>query len=292
MTVSLALWLRNYWALAAGIVTARVVNLALSYHMHAYRPRLGLSRFREGFHFAKWLLLGNIMLLLYKRADIFILGRLVSSQLLGLYSMAHEIANLASTELVTPISRVLLPGYARIMHDSEALRRAFLDGFALILALGVPCAAGLGLAADPLVRVALGDRWLGSITLIQILAIYAVATVARGNVATLLLALGQTRLLTVQTVAGVALMAPSFYLATLHYGLSGGALAAGLIHMLFFLVTLNSGLRLLRVAWLEVGRAVVARARGNRVDGAASARRHPPRASAPRYRPQRWLYSR
>ncbi len=252
VTVSLAFWLRTYWALVAGLAAIQLLTLILSYTMHSFRPRLSLRRWREAFDFSKWLLVGNLLLFLYTRADTFILGRLVNSQLLGLYTMAHEIAELATSELVEPLRRVMLPGYAQMMVDTPALKRGFVDGFALVLLIGFPCAAGIGLTADPVVRVLLGEKWLESIPLIQILVVYGLASVALANQGPILLALGYTRLLTALTAIGLAIIVPAFTWASTRFGLSGGAWAVGVTHMAMQSLTLAMTLRVLHIPARDV----------------------------------------
>ncbi|HET9448418.1 MAG TPA: oligosaccharide flippase family protein, partial [Steroidobacteraceae bacterium] len=54
-TVSLALWLRSYWALVFGNLIGRVIGVVLSFALHPYRPRLSLQAVGDFFHFSKWL---------------------------------------------------------------------------------------------------------------------------------------------------------------------------------------------------------------------------------------------
>jgi len=53
VTVPLAFIWRSYWALVAGIVTAGVARLVLSYVLHPHRPRFTLVRWRRIFAFSK-----------------------------------------------------------------------------------------------------------------------------------------------------------------------------------------------------------------------------------------------
>lgn len=245
VTVALAFALRNYWALVAGVVATSLLNLMLSYLLHPYRPGISLRHWHEAFHFSKWLLAGNLFSFVYTRADTFILGKLVGNQMLGLYTVAHEISNLASTELAMPIRRVMLPGYSKMLHDPPALKKSFLLGFSLILLIGMPVAAGVGVTADPLVRVMLGEKWLDAIPLVQILTLYGIATIGMANQMPLLLALGHTRLTSGLTAAAALLLLPAFYWGSSNYGVAGGALAAGIVNLLFFSCSLAATMRVL-----------------------------------------------
>ncbi len=231
ITVSLGFLWRNYWALAAGIGSGHVLRLLLSYRMHAYRPRFCLLHWREAVSFSKWLLAGNILSFAHLRADTFILGKVAGGQILGLYNVAKEIADLATTELVVPIRRVMFPGYSKMQDDLPALSRSFVDGFGLIMLIGTPCAVGLSVSADPLIRVLLGPKWLDAIPLMQALAIYGVSMIGMANQWPALVAVGKTRLAAILLACEVAVLLPSFYLASQRYGAVGGALALGVSNL-------------------------------------------------------------
>jgi len=248
VTVALAFWWRDYRALVAGLITGAVASLVLSYLMHPYRPRWSMAHWREAFDFSKWLLVGDGWLFLYSRADDFILGKLGSASTLGIYTVAHEIASLASTELVMPIRRVLLPGYSKLLGDRKALKRGFVDGFSIILLVGLPAAAGLGVVADPLVRVALGEQWLESIPILQALAIYGMASVGSANVGPVLIALGRTRLIAVVNGVGFLLLVPPFTWAFTRHGVFGAALTVGIVNAILLLITIGMTLRALELS--------------------------------------------
>ncbi len=262
LTIGSAFFLRSYWALVIGIVSGTVIKMLMSYWMHPYRPSLSLRFWREIFAFGKWLMFGNLLGFLYRRSDTIILGRLMNSQSLGLYAVAHEISNLATSELVAPIRKVMLPGYAKLGENLEQLRASFLDGLGVILLIGFPVAAGIGLVAEPLVWVLLGENWIEAIPLIRILAIYGLASVAMANQVPLFIALGRTRLLAILTGLGVVMLVPCFIWASSSYGLVGGAWALSLVNIVLFAVSLSVTLAILRCplmnAVVQIWRTLVA----------------------------------
>lgn len=252
VTVSLGFLLRNYWALAAGIVTSHLLSLLQSYRLHPYRPSFSLRHWREAFDFGKWLLVGNLLGFVYLRADTFILGKLAGNQVLGLYTVAREIANLATTELVVPIRKVMFPGYSRMQDDIAALRRSFIDGLGLIMLVGVPFAVGISLVADPLIRVMLGEKWIGAIPLMQVLAIYSVSSIGMANQWPVLLALGKTRVAAALLAIAVAVLLPSFWYAADRYGALGGTYALGVANWVLFLAGMIVVRRYLGFSWLAL----------------------------------------
>ncbi len=238
VTVIMALLLKSYVALLSGIISGSLLQLYLSFRLHCYRPRLSLVHAREVFEFSKWLLLGNVFGFLYTRSHVFILGKLAGMHVLGFYNVAQEFSNLASTELLMPLRRVLLPAYSKMTDDFGELRRSFIETFTLILLIGLPIAIGISLVADPLIGLLLGDRWLEAIPLLKILVVYAIASICIANQGPLLIALGETRLLSNLYGLGVMLQIPAVLIAIEYSGVIGVAWAVSSIHMLIFLISI------------------------------------------------------
>ncbi len=225
VTIVLALLWRNYWALVVGQVTGRVANLVLSFTMHPYRPGWSLAAWRELFHFSKWLLFNNLFLFLKNRFADFAIGRIVGSTALGLFGVAFQIANLPTTELIAPINRAIFPGYAKIAGDLRALQQGFLDVLAMIMLFALPAGAGIAATAPLLVEVFLGDKWLASIPILQIIAFYGLVGVMQTNIGSVYLAMGKPRITTYVDAAYIGLMVPLVILATLRHGVLGAAWA-------------------------------------------------------------------
>lgn len=225
VTVPLAFILQNYWALVIGILTSKTAGTAFSYLMHPYRPRLSLAARAELFHFSKWLLINNLLFFLRLRSADFIIGKTSGPHALGLFTVAYEISNLPSTELVAPINRAVFPGYAKLSSDMDALRGSFLNVIAFALMFTLPVGAGIAAIAPQLVAVFLGEKWLEAVPLIQILAILGVITAVTTNAGYVYLALGQARITTVLSSLYVVLLLPLLIVLAMKYGAIGAAWA-------------------------------------------------------------------
>ena len=126
----------------AGTVTGMVVGVVSSYGMHPYRPRLSLATWRELFSFSRWLFVSNTLGFLYTKAADFIVAKSIDTTSLGYYSLAYEISNMPSSELVMPINRAVFPGYSKMASDASVLRQA--TSTISMVALAIPASVGLG----------------------------------------------------------------------------------------------------------------------------------------------------
>ncbi len=255
VTVPLAFLWRDYWALVAGILASNVARVIASYLMHPFRPRFSMARWHEIFSFSKWLLANNILGYVNMRSDEFVIGRFVGAQAVGLYSVAYEISNLPTSELVAPIRRAIFPGYAKLAQEKGLLRASFIDVWSLILMAAAPMAIGILLVGHLLVPVALGAKWIDAIPLINILAVYGLLAVIASNSGIVYIAMGKPRIITVLYAIVLTIKLPLLVWATITYGAMGAAWAAtaGSAVMLI----LNTGI-VIRLLELSPGRMVAA----------------------------------
>lgn len=264
VTVTLALLLRSYWALVAGMLTSRIAGVSISYLSQPYRPKLSLAARGELFHFSSWLMLTNILSFMVHRSSDFIVGKMVGPRGLGLYNLAYEISNLPTTELVAPINRAVFPGYARLASDLDALKKSFVEVAGMIAVFAVPAGVGLAAVAQPLVAVMLGDKWVDAVPLIQILAFYGVIGALQSNTGPVFMAQGKPRLLTLTSAVHVAILMPLMVWGLSSAGVLGAAwayLASALINMPINLLIVGKQLKMpMRAFFKAISRPLIAAA--------------------------------
>jgi O-antigen/teichoic acid export membrane protein len=228
LTVTWALVSPGPYALVAGMIGRRVIALGLSFVLQPYRPRVSLAAFTELFRFSRWVMIENVLNAVRQRSANFVIGRVAGAQALGLYSMAYELAMMASSEIEQPIRRAVFPGYAKVASDPAALRRVFLDVFAMIAMVAAPVAVGMGLVAPLVVPILLGPRWLDTIPLVQILSVCGLIIVLGGGTRLVYLAMNKPYVATLMSGADAVMLLP---LTTI------GALKAGPIGVAWAMVT-------------------------------------------------------
>jgi O-antigen/teichoic acid export membrane protein len=224
-----ALALRSYWALVVGIFVTRVCRMAFSYVMHPYRPRLSLAAWRHLFGFSFWLWANSLVALVRERSDTLVLGRMLETDRVGLFSIGSEIALLPTTEILEPASRTLYPGFAATAHAGDDMGEAYLRALGAVLLLVLPAGFGISLLADPLVKLALGWNWLDAIPIVQIIALtgmFHVIIQTGGNVFGVR---GETRLLFRMSLLSALIRVPLLVLLVSAREITGAAYAVFLV---------------------------------------------------------------
>lgn len=191
VTLSAAIWLRNYWALVIGTVTTQAIGCALSYLMHPYRPRPSLSRVRELWSFSQWILIGSIGHFVGTKVDEFLVARLGSTRQLGLYSVAVELGSTPGSEIAAPLNQALVPGFAKLQQSPDGLATAYVNVLGTVSALTLPAGVGLAMVAHEAVLVLLGNQWVDAVPLLSVLAVFGGVRASNSLVSSLLLSTGR-----------------------------------------------------------------------------------------------------
>jgi lipopolysaccharide exporter len=255
VAITVAVLFRSYWALVAGLLTGQATNVILSYIMLPFRPAISLKHFRELWGFSVWVSLGQIVNTLNYRFDHLLVGTFLGRADLGLYTVGSRLAVLPGQEMVRPLTTTLFPAFSLTADDPARLRRAYERVQGVTTAIALPTSIGFALIADPIVRLALGEKWLGAIPVVQLLAlIYSIGTF--GSLVTPLgMAKGETRLLFVRTVQKFAMRVPMIAIGLVLGGFSGLLYARMLAGAIGVVVDMAMIDRLLGLSLIEQLRA-------------------------------------
>lgn len=232
LAIVLAVALGSFWAIIIGTAIGAGAATLLSYFLVPYRPRLTLVHAGEIWGFSGWLFVSQLCETLNWRFDQLAIGLVAPKAALGQYSVADNLAAIPSREMSLPLTGALFAGMATINGDNARLTRSYLRAQSTLAMVTVPAAVGLALIAEPAVRVALGDRWLGSVPFLQVLALsYGLDTLI-SVVRPLGMAMGRTKLLFVRQLSVLCVRIPLILAGLSLGGLAGaaaGRLASGFV---------------------------------------------------------------
>ncbi len=121
LTIGLAVWLHNVWALVLGNVGSNLYRLLLSHTRRAVPGtrnhfHLDRSALQEIVHFGKWIFLGTAAFFFASQADRLVLGRLVSLTTLGVYSVAFQISDIPRAVINAFSTKIGLPFASKLNH--------------------------------------------------------------------------------------------------------------------------------------------------------------------------------
>ncbi|HZL60624.1 MAG TPA: oligosaccharide flippase family protein [Stellaceae bacterium] len=238
VAVPAAFMLRNYWALVAGLSAGAAARLALSYVMHPYRPRFSLACFCEVFGFSKWLWFSSQLFFVRTKSDELFVGKFAGIEALGFYRIARAVAEMPTSELITPVMNAIFPGFTRISGAGRSLAEGYLAVLGGGLCLMAPLAFGLLVTADLVLDLGFGRQWAAAAPLLRLLAFAGPLEMFVGNAYAVFLALGRPHLSTYASLTGagvflalLAVLVPWFGPIGAALALIGASLAGGIANL-------------------------------------------------------------
>ena len=223
VAVGVAVAFRSYWALLLGTLGGRLISTLMSYAVHPHRPMPSLAARKELMSFSIWLWISNVLTFLRTRIVEMLLGRMAGARGLGLFTVASELAQLASSELAAPIHRVLYSAYAANGSQPAAVGSAYLTAASAILTITLPVIAITYLAAPHIILLMLGPQWSDAVPLLQRLAIAGALGIFSVGTVHVFWAINKARLETIVEVCWVSCLITAVVILTPSRGVIGAA---------------------------------------------------------------------
>ena len=173
-TVGTAWLTRSYWSFIVGNLVSGVFFVTALTIVARIGPALprAFAEVRSHLVFGGNVVVSRISWYAYTNADFAIVGYVMSTEILGLYTFAWSIAALPAEKLSGFVTGVAPSIFATARSSPAEIRRYYLllvRGIALIT---FPVAVGVALVAPDLVSGIFGAKWQGAIAPLQLLALF------------------------------------------------------------------------------------------------------------------------
>ena len=162
ITIPLALFFRNYWALVFGTIAQNISNVILLSYYSNWKPRLffSYSKLMEMLSFTIWSVIEAISIWLTCYIDLFILGKVLNQHYLGLYKMSSTVVG-QIMGLITSISTpILFASLSRLQSDQKEFEKMFFSFQKYVALLVLPLSVGIYMYSEFFTTILLGEQWL------------------------------------------------------------------------------------------------------------------------------------
>lgn len=167
----------------AGSATRSVCMVVLTRWMPTLE--FSVASFKSMFSYSWKLFVGWLIGTLYQDAFSLIIGKAYDSHTLGCYSKGNSIPSIVNKVVTQVTGAVMLPSIAKNQDDKALVKRQTRQMLCVSAALVFPVMAGLAGAAESLVAVLLGEKWLDCVPVIQIMCIpLALNVISNANMQT------------------------------------------------------------------------------------------------------------
>lgn len=149
--IALALFYPSIWSLAFGVVAGAVYRMVGSHWLiSGYKNRFAWDKdaLKELLSFGRWIFIATALMFMAEQSDRLILGKLLSFQILGVYTIAYTLANIPR-EIIKKLShRVIFPAISnktdisrsslrsKIIHQRKKMLMAFAILLAALVSVG------------------------------------------------------------------------------------------------------------------------------------------------------------
>jgi O-antigen/teichoic acid export membrane protein len=123
------------------------------------------------FSFSYKVLITTVLTTINNNVLTVIFGRLFPAQAVGNYTQANKWNTMANQLVTNTVAQVAQPVLTRVTDDNERQRRIFGKMLRFTAFLAFPALFGLAMVAPQVILLAIGDKWVDSIPLLQILCI-------------------------------------------------------------------------------------------------------------------------
>lgn len=177
ISVILAFVIRNVWALVIGFVAETAILCILSFILVPFMPKFEIDRSSlfELMKYARGMFGLPVLTMLSYQASNIVLGKVVSMEQLGLYSLAALLTYIPNDLFARVISPVLLPAFSEKQDNSKALCRGLLQTTRLTTIFAIPLVAFMACCAGELLLVAYGPQYVVMAIPLSILSLNIIA---------------------------------------------------------------------------------------------------------------------
>ena len=252
-SIGMALSGCGVWSLvipAVVLATVRAIAAAwTSRWTPGWRPRLGL--WPRIFKYTGHIIGGSLTSFIITHGDSLLVGKLIGSGGLGLYSIAWQTSNLVNKTIVNPSSRLLFPMLTTVADNRERFVATLRRILCIVAGISFPALIGLFVVADDFIHVVYGQQWDAAVLPLRILIVYAIRFAVGSPLGPALKALGRPDVIFTLGLATVPCYCGAIWLGT-PYGIVGVAAGVTLVRTGAGLITFIEVARLLKIRTMEL----------------------------------------
>ncbi len=260
VSIALAVGGAGPWSLVWGQLAGLIVFNVVLWSLVDHRPdwRVWRLRWADASPLVRYGVSVAVAMLLSKLVfdvDYVVVGRMLGTEPLGLYTMAYRLPELAIISSYFVISAVAFPAFSQAKDDPPRLRRGYLSLVRLQSAFGAAAGVGLAVLAPSIVLALLGPDWEASATPLTALALFAALRSLSTGANDVYKAVGRPGLATWIALARLATLTPALVVAA-RWGIDGVAWAQAVMAVPFVFVAQGLAARIIGVSAREIGGAM------------------------------------
>lgn len=202
-----------------------------------WRPSFSFDKekLRTHFKFGIRLTASSLLDTLYNNSYTIVIGKAFSPSLVGFYNQADNLRLFPVNQISTALGKVTYPLFSMIQEDDLRLKSVYKKLMQVVLLFVIPIMLILIGTAHPLFRFVLGEKWLPSVPIFQILCLASIIRPVSTYNLNILKVKGRTDLFlkieVIKKIIGVAIL-----IVSLRFGLMAMVWSLSLSSILFLVI--------------------------------------------------------
>lgn len=240
VTIPLALWLRNYWALIIGTICLNAFNaIALTYYSNwRIRAYFSFTKLSEMLSFTIWTILESISIWLTGYIDIFLIGCYLNEYYLGIYKTSMTTVGQITSLITAATTPILFSSLSRMQSNLSDFRELFFLFQRTVGLFIIPLGIGIFIFRDLITDILLGSQWKEAADFIGLWALTSAITIILSHYSSeVYRALGRPKLSVVAQILHIIVLCPAMVIAV-HYSFETIYVTRSLVRLELVLVSL------------------------------------------------------
>lgn len=162
VTIPLALYFKNFWALVLGTISRDIVNAIILTYYSTWKPHFFFSfrKLKEMLSFSIWSIIDSVSIWLTLYVDVFIVGTVLSQYYLGLYKTSSAIVGSIMGLITAATTPVLFSALSRLQNDPKEFKLLFFRFQKNVAMLITPTGIIIFCFSDLITSILLGKQWM------------------------------------------------------------------------------------------------------------------------------------
>jgi O-antigen/teichoic acid export membrane protein len=208
------------WATLTNVIIANAVLLYIGLKTHKPKFVYDYTEIKSFLTFGLYQMGQNSIVYFNNQFDVILIGKLLGTEAVGMYSLTKQLV-MRPSQIINPIiTGVAFPVMAKIQDDLSRLKSVYLKIINYLSSINFPVYILMAVLASLLVPLVLGDKWIETIRLFQVLSVYALIRSTTSPAGALLLSRGRADIGFWWSIGEFSLMPLIIYIGS-HWGVLG-----------------------------------------------------------------------
>ncbi|MCG8485074.1 MAG: oligosaccharide flippase family protein, partial [Clostridia bacterium] len=196
IAIILALLGMGVWSIVFYNIFSTIIMLPFMWKADSWRPKLlfSINALKDIFGYGFYVMVQDITVYFTKNIDYLIIGKLLGSEMLGIYTLAFTLTDTFRNRIMSILNNVMFPVYGKYQNDIGLIGKYYLNVIKYNCLAIFPLMAVMFALADPIIQIVFGQQWHMTVFPLKILCLSVMLHCSIGTATIVLKGIGKVKL--------------------------------------------------------------------------------------------------